>query len=285
MRLADFIREAVSRLSEIYPAGEARSMVNILCEERIGVKSYTHVVEPEYEVPEESLPGLLSDLDRLRAWEPLQYVTGVAEFYGRRFAVTPDVLIPRPETEELVSMAVDCLVAGSGKRVLDLCTGSGCIAWSLALEIPGLEVVATDISEKALALARSQFPSPPPGALAPDFVCADLLLPPPDCLSGPFDMIVSNPPYIKESERAAMRPNVLEYEPGLALFVPDGDPLLFYAAIARWSKSLLRPGGRMFVELNESLGLETAELFREAGYPGTCVKKDIFGKDRFLEIG
>ena len=156
MLLSDFIRCAERSLSDLYPSPEARGIVSMLCSARLGVKSYTHIVEPGYTVPEELLPGLESDLGRLRASEPVQYVLGYAEFCGRRFHVDRRVLIPRPETELLVSLASEIMRAAGGKpRVLDLCTGSGCIAWSLALDFPEAEVTAADISPDALEVARS----------------------------------------------------------------------------------------------------------------------------------
>lgn len=255
-------------------------MVLMLCEDRLGVKSYTHVVEPEYQVPEDLAGGLQKDIARLLDGEPLQYVIGECEFFGRNFRVNPSVLIPRPETEMLVREAVtEALGLDRPLRVLDLCTGSGCIAWSLALEVPFAEVVGVDISEDALAVASSQFEAP-----NIRFVKADVLDMPSAAEWGAFDMILGNPPYIMESERAQMRRNVLDYEPGLALFVPDADPLLFYRAIAGWASRLLAPGGKAMVEINESLGKATAELFSAAGMQKVRIVKDFFSKDRFVSF-
>ena len=255
-------------------------MVLMLCEEKLGVKSYTHIVEPQTEVPQDFLAELEEDVARLCKGEPIQYVIGETEFYGRRFKVSPAVLIPRPETEQLVKEVVcHCLSLKRDARVLDLCTGSGCIAWSVAREAPCSKVVGVDISEEALALARAQFPEG-----SPDFVCADVLQGGAGLDMGMFDVIVSNPPYVLESEKAFMRSNVLDYEPGLALFVPDGDPLLFYRAVAVWMDRFLSPGGAGFVEINEALGPETAAVFIDAGYPETSVITDFFGKNRFLKI-
>ena len=168
-------------------------------------------------------------------------------------------------------------------KVLDLCTGSGCIAWSVALGAPGVSVTATDISEPALALARSQFKDVSSGANAPEFVCSDLLG---GCreICGCFDLLLSNPPYVMEKEKAAMRRNVLEHEPGIALFVPDDDPLLFYRALASVSLRLLDSSGTGIVEINEALGPETAAVFETAGYKKTEILRDIFGKDRFVRF-
>lgn len=284
MLLAEFIRESVPALEKLYPSPEARGLVLMLCEERLGVRSYTHIVEPLFEIPEAALSGLKADMSRLAAGEPIQYVLGYTEFCGRKFKVGPSVLIPRPETGQLVDESLKLLAAmGRPAKVLDLCTGSGCIAWSVALGAPGVSVTATDISEPALALARSQFEDVPSGANAPEFVCSDLLG---GCreICGCFDLLLSNPPYVMEKEKAAMRRNVLEHEPGIALFVPDDDPLLFYRALASVSLRLLDSSGTGIVEINEALGAETAAVFEAAGYRKTEILRDIFGKDRFVRF-
>lgn len=284
MLLAEFIRESVPALEKLYPSPEARGLVLMLCEERLGVRSYTHIVEPLFEIPEPELPGLKADMSRLAAGEPIQYVLGYTEFCGRKFKVGPSVLIPRPETGQLVDESLKLLAAmGRPAKVLDLCTGSGCIAWSVALGAPGVSVTAADISEPALAFARSQFEDVPSGANAPEFVCSDLLG---GCreICGRFDLLLSNPPYVMEKEKVAMRCNVLEHEPGIALFVPDDDPLLFYRALASVSLRLLDSSGTGIVEINEALGPETAAVFEAAGYRKTEILRDIFGKDRFVRF-
>lgn len=280
MRLADFIRESSSALGKLYPSPEARGLVLMLCEERLGVRSYTHVVEPEYEIPEDMLARLSGDMRRLEAFEPIQYVLGHTEFLGRRFRVDSSVLIPRPETEQLVEEALRRLPAAPA-RVLDLCTGSGCIAWSVAFGRPGTEVTAVDISPEALALAAGQFSVLPSGIVPPKFVLSDVLGGCPG-ISGEFDMILCNPPYVMEKEKAAMRGNVLGYEPALALFVPDDDPLKFYSAVGSVASRLLAPSGIGIVEINEALGPETAAVFRAAGYEETEILRDFFSKDRFV---
>ena len=170
-------------------------------------------------------------------------------------------------------------------RVLDLCTGSGCIAWAVALLAPGTEVVAADISEPALAVARSQdfaHECKELKAKAPLFVHADVLDTEQSFDYGTFDLILSNPPYIMESEKDRMHRNVLEHEPHLALFVPDGDPLVFYRAIADWSRRFLTEDGRGMVEINESLGTDTEGVFRSAGFGHTVAVKDVFDRNRFV---
>ena len=288
MLLADFIRDGAARLEKLYPSPEARGLVLMLCRELLGVTNYTHVVEPQTAVPAERLPELEDGLRRLCAGEPIQYVLGVAEFCDRRFAVGPGVLVPRPETELLVAEAVRTLQEmelDRAPRVLDLCTGSGCIAWSIALDIRDAEVIGVDLSETALGYARKQFirhsgldPE------SPSFLQLDILDTEQAFPYGPFDLIVSNPPYVLERERAQMRPNVLDWEPELALFVPDDDPLRFYRAVARWAQRFLRPGGVGIVEINEALGPETAGVFRDAGFKNVQNLPDFYKKIRFVRF-
>ena len=280
MLLSSFIQESTAALGRLYPAPEARSMVLMLCEERLGVKSYTHIVIPSTEIPDEALPGLQEDMRRLLASEPLQYVLGFTMFYGRRFNVTPDVLIPRPETELLVDEAVKAgLALGRKLRVLDLCTGSGCIAWSLFQELQDADVVAVDISPAALGVARSQFGGP-----GPEFILADVLKDADSFDHGMFDIIVSNPPYVMEKEKPAMRANVLDNEPPIALFVPDDDPLLFYRAIAGWALRFLAPDGTCIVEINESLCAPTMEVFTRAGFRNAVGLCDLSRRFRMVKF-
>lgn len=284
MLLADFIRKSSAALERLYPSPEARGLVSLLCRERLGVTSYTHIVEPQFEIPAASLPVLAYDMERLSEGEPIQYVLGYVEFFGRKFKVNPAVLIPRPETELLVEEAVRMLRAvGPKPRVLDLCTGSGCIAWSVAFGAPGAEVTAVDISPEALGLAETQFSVLPAEVTAPVFVRSDVLATCPE-IDGTFDLLVSNPPYVMEKEKSLMRRNVLDYEPGLALFVPDDDPLLFYRAMATAATRLLAPTGVGIVEINEALGPETEGIFRSAGYSETEIIRDFFAKDRFVKF-
>jgi len=286
--LRDFLKRCTQALEALYPASEARSVALWLCREKLGVESYTHIVNPSEEIPEYMLPELEDDVRRLVRSEPLQYVLGSAPFCGRKFKVGPGVLIPRPETELLVEMVLEAArLSGPGTRILDLCTGSGCIAWTLALEIPGSEIVAVDISEEALTFARCQFSSQFSNQFSgqgPVFVNADILSESPAIPGGNFDFIVSNPPYVMEKEKTEMRKNVLDYEPSLALFVPDDNPLLYYRAIARISKSLLKPGGEGIVEINEALGEETAELFSAAGFKNVQIIDDLSGRKRMARF-
>ena len=324
MLLTRLIGKGVEVISCVYPEREAREMVFAYLEHQLGTKRHTHIVEPGYEVPAEQASAAVVAFSRMAAGEPLQYVTGLADFYGRQFRVTPDVLIPRPETEILCRNVLDSGVGcqgcgdgilppparGRGPRsgrgpsehlatapaILDLCTGSGCIAWTLAMEMPGVEVTAVDISDEALEVASSQDFAEEiarTGALAPTFIKADVLAGP-DSLCHPqrsegsslpqYDILVSNPPYVMDKEKEFMRPNVLEHEPHLALFVSDDDPLIFYLAISQWALAVLKPGGYGIVEINDALGPQTADLFRDAGLLDVEIIRDLSDRDRFVSF-
>ena len=296
MRLNDFLKEGQAALEHLYPTAEAKNIVLMLCEALIGTKNYTHIVEPEYEIADARVPALREAMERLSGGEPIQYVIGKMEFCGLTFTVNKDVLIPRPETELLVREAIKIasrikrMRIPFGKsaepvRILDLCTGSGNIAWTVAINVPGSKVVAVDISEGALAVARSQNFSAElksAGALAPTFVQADILDTEQDFNFGQFDLILSNPPYIMESEKPTLRRNVVDYEPKGALFVPDDDPQRFYRAVARWSERFLAQDGKGLTEINELLGKETEAVFRDAGFSTTEIIKDFYDKNRFI---
>lgn len=296
MLLAEFVKAGTKALESLYPQKEARSIVLMLCEEVLGTENYTHIVEPEFKIDDKKLPELEAAMERLKKMEPVQYVLGHTEFYGRTFKVSPAVLIPRPETELLcrdaikLGMRVYRMRSPYGKnaepvRILDLCTGSGCIAWTMALSIPGSRVTAVDISDAALEVAAGQdFASELKSkeTFRPEFIKADVLDSEQEIELGPFDMVLSNPPYIMESEKEDMRRNVLEYEPESALFVPDDDPLLFYRAIARWSQRFMSPDGVGLSEVNESLARQTETVFKAAGYAHTEIVRDLSDKNRYI---
>ena len=271
-------------------------MVYAFLEHHVGTKRHTHIIEPAYEVSQEKALQAVAAFERMAAGEPMQYVAGFADFYGRQFRVTPDVLIPRPETELLCRSVLDRMTAyPKNTKVLDLCTGSGCIAWTLALEMPGAEVTAIDISDGALAVASSQNflgEIAHTGARAPKFIKADVLAQDSYChpersegsFHGQYDILVSNPPYVMDKEKALMRTNVLDHEPHLALFVSDDDPLIFYRAIAQWAQALLKPDGYCIVEINEALGQETAQIYINAGFRCVNVIRDLSDRDRFVSF-
>lgn len=259
----------------VYAEREARSYTAVVCEDRLGMRFTDVIVEPAAPCPDyEELPQILA---AIRDHCPAQYITGFAWFLDRKFAVREGVLIPRPETEELVRMITDRYKGRSGLRVLDVGTGSGCIAVTLAAELKQAEVVAVDVSESALEVARENARR---HRVSVDFVRCDMLQEGP---SGHFDLIVSNPPYVTLQEKNEMRPNVLRYEPHRALFVPDDDPLVFYRAIAEYGCRSLNPGGMLWFELNERYGSEVASLLEQSGYSEVAVHDDMFGKQRMAE--
>lgn len=264
------------RLAAEYGDGEAKAVARILLEDSYGL-SYADVVCGGVEsLPSADAVRLEADVARLEKGEPVQYVVGCAQFSGRTFCVQRGVLVPRPETEQLCSLVADDAAKRQGeKSVLDIGTGSGCIAITLSLDIPGAHVSAWDISADALAVARHN--AAQLGASV-NFSRQDALNPPAD--NARWDYIVSNPPYICERERSEMSSNVLDYEPATALFVPDADPLLFYRSIARYAYRALKPGGGLFFEINSLYAAETEEMLRSEGFSDVHTLKDIFGKER-----
>lgn len=250
-------------LAAIYGEGEAKAIVRYMLDISFGLSAadiYSGAVE---RLDARDMQRLSAMLGRLHNCEPVQYVVGYADFCGRLFAVDSRVLIPRPETEELCQWIVGD--AKVGADILDVGTGSGCIAATLALNVIGSRVVGWDISEGALSVAR--FNASKLGA-AVNFHRADALYPPLD--HGQWDIVVSNPPYICESERVSMESNVVDYEPPKALFVSDDDPLLFYRAIAQYAKTALRKGGILYFELNPLYADDVVSML--AGYGFSCIE-------------
>ena len=215
-------------------------------------------------------------IDRLKNHEPLQYIIGHADFFGRQFQVNPATLIPRPETEELVQLVIDKLKGKTNLKILDIGTGTGCIPITLYLELPGSKVQSVDISDPALAVAGENARNL--GAEV-QFDRLDILTEEP---TGMYDVIVSNPPYVLEEEKAQMQPNVLEYEPEQALFVPDASPLVFYERIAELGTRRLNSAGILFFEINERFGDQLSKLLIHMGYYNVTVHKDLQGKDRMV---
>ncbi len=284
MTLKGFVDKTAKDLSELYPEPEAKSMAVRLVSHYLEVPEYAYLSVPDREISVIEQQKLDNAVAELLKWRPLQYVLGFAEFAGRRFKVREGVLIPRPETEELFRIIVNDLsdkelCEGQEFNILDVGTGSGCLAWSLAAELPGAQLFGCDISDEALKIAAKQKVKNREGpVLRPVFFWADVLGVPPAGLPQ-FDIIVSNPPYVLGSERLQMRPNILDYEPGMALFVPDEDPLRFYRALHLWVGALLRVGGIGYFEINERFGSEVAAIFGSE----TVVIKDINDRDRFVK--
>ncbi|SIS53929.1 peptide chain release factor N(5)-glutamine methyltransferase [Belliella pelovolcani] len=272
--LRQLYRHCVEQLETIYDPQEAESLSMWLLEELLSVKRFDILKDIEIQ----HLPDNFDQvLEQLLQKKPIQYIFEKAPFYGRDFYVNENVLIPRNETEELVHLIIQ-ENKELNLRVLDIGTGSGCIPISLALEIPSSKVFALDISELALEVAQRNANTLEANIelhkidiLAEDIPVRDL------------DIIVSNPPYVCESEKNLMHDNVLQYEPHLALFVTDQDPLQFYRIIATKAKSNLKPGGKLYFEINEALGIATRNLLESLGYQDVKVLQDLNGKDRMVK--
>lgn len=307
-----FIEMSSGVLAKLYPAPEAKALAVRLLSTFLKIPDYKYISEPDRRIPTDKVALLQEAVFHLSHGRPLQYVLGCAEFAGLTFKVGEGVLIPRPETEELFNIVADDCdrmlaqwedevedgsedeaayddaeqydspdeeeevieVGDKELNILDICTGSGCLAYTLAAEFPEAQVYGCDISDEALKFACKQ--KIKLSGARPVFFKADVLGVPPAGLPK-FDIIVSNPPYVTESEKALMRANVLEYEPSIALFVPDEDPLKFYKAIKQWAMVLLRDGGKCYMEINEKFGRQVVEMFL-----GGEVMKDINDKDRFV---
>jgi release factor glutamine methyltransferase len=274
-------RLATERLTPRYGAGEAKAMTRIIFEQLKGWAPVDLVIRGNDELSDFIASKVSDTVDRLLANEPIQYIFGVADFYGMKLKVTPDTLIPRQETAELV----DIIVKENTRkdlRVIDLGTGSGCIAIALSRNLPFAEVTAVDFSQGALAVAQQN---------AKDLRCkinftqADILALPNGAtapLSGPFDIIVSNPPYIADHERTDMEANVLDFEPSTALFVPDTDPLRFYIAELDYATEALTTNGRIYFEINPLYANELKAIALQKGFRDATLIRDTFGKQRFL---
>ena len=301
-------RELIAALTLLHGAGEARAIVRLVMEERFGLSQTDLLLGKDTDLSANDRADLEKIAQRLLTGEPVQHVLGYADFCGHRFRVTPDVLIPRPETEDLVAWATDELrmmndeyseqssINGhqssiinhqSSIEILDLCTGSGCIAISLALAFPSAHVIGVDISPSALSIARSNAKAL--AASNVDFIEADVLSedtkfsPYGGELEGGFSLIVANPPYVLDSEASGIHPTVLDHEPSLALFVPDNDPLRFYRAIAAIGRRSLLSGAPLLVEINAALAAETRSLFESCGYVDIQIRDDRFGRPRMLK--
>lgn len=272
-RITNYIRQS---LQDIYPPEEVKALTMLICCDMLCLDALDIYLGKDMILSECKERELENIIFRLQKNEPIQYIRGFAEFDGRRFKVASGVLIPRPETVELVELVAR--ENASARRLLDIGTGSGCIAISLDKKLPEAEVEAWDISEDALAIARENNKE-----LAADvtFLQRDVLSD--DWKKAPsFDVIVSNPPYVTEAEKKDMDANVLDWEPELALFVPDDDPLRFYRRIADLGRELLLPDGKLYFEINQAYGRETAHILEMNQYHDVRVIRDIFGKERIV---
>lgn len=265
-----------SRLQPYYTAEEVSALSRIVCCDLLGQAPTDYYLGKDIVLSSKKEQELEDILQRLSRFEPLQYIEGRTLFLGREFWVAPGVLIPRPETEELVELMLKEIPVDA--RILDVGTGSGCIAISLAKALPDALVTAWDVSPEALSVARVNACKLQANVR---FVECDVLACQVDEV-GLYDVIVSNPPYVTEAEKADMEPNVLQWEPSLALFVPDDDPLRFYRRIAVLGRDMLADGGRLYFEINRAYGREMVEMLRTMGYVRVRVKKDLSQNDRFV---
>ena len=275
-------RQIVDTLVPKVEEREARALAFVVLEDAFGLSRTDIYLGKDTAFSEEDTIRLEKILRRLEQGEPVQYVIGTAQFCDLTFRVTPDTLIPRPETEELVGWVASLLPSAAPCSVLDVGTGTGCIAISLAKQFPRAQVTAWDISEGALAVAQQNAQA---NGVTVDFCRTDVLeMVNESAASMPTHAplyIVSNPPYICERERAEMETHVLDYEPASALFVPDADPLLFYRALARLGQQL--HAAAVLVEINQAYGQETVRMFQSSGYSNVELRRDIYGKDRMIK--
>ena len=273
-------RHFTEALAEKFPQREAEQLMRILLEDLFGIDWNQQLMNPDLRIDEHQHYQLSEAVKRLLAGEPVQYVTGMARFNDLLLKVSPTVLIPRPETEELVQKIGTSLAKEKTIRIWDIGTGSGCIAIALAKQFPHAEVIAFDVSGDALQIANENAES---NGAKVTFVHDDVLNPTSDYFNQPVDLVVSNPPYVCDSERAAMEANVLDWEPEKALFVPDDDPLRFYRHIMALAKKQLNPDGQVWFEINERMGEELLSLCREMGLSNAEVLVDFAGKPRFVK--
>ena len=278
--MKQLIDKLQTSLSGTYEGHELTAIIRTICCDMLGIGTATYYLKEAVTLTSEQESLLRSIIDRLQQGEPLQYIEGKVPFCGMEFAVNSSVLIPRPETAELVDWIV-CEHATQQPRILDLGTGSGCIAIALSKQLPQATIEACDISAEALTVAKenARTNEAPVSFFTHDML--DLSTP----LPHSYDILVSNPPYIRQSEAADMSIQVTEWEPHTALFVPDDDALRFYRAIAELGQTeTLRPGGHIYVEINQALGKEAMALFEAYGYQDVELRKDIYGNERMIRV-
>ncbi|MGJ8731825.1 MAG: peptide chain release factor N(5)-glutamine methyltransferase [Cellulophaga sp.] len=265
-------------LDAMYPVEEVDSFFYMTIEHYLKLERFILAMQPSYVVKKEEEGVLFSTIEQLKKNVPIQYIFKTAHFMGLDFNVNSNVLIPRPETEELVSWILSEVDINQEITILDIGTGSGCIAISLAKNLPKAKVFALDVSKNALEVAKNNAEA---NKVSVTFIEKSILEEP--NLKQKFDVIVSNPPYVRELEKAEMNTNVLDNEPSLALFVSDNKPLVFYDAITNFAVNYLVDGGKLYFEINQYLGKETKALLEKHDYKNIILKKDMFGNDRMLK--
>jgi len=283
MTLKEFRLFFTNALKEKYPKTEIAAFFFLLLENKLNLQRIDTVLKPDFIIDNTILPELKSTVKRLQKEEPIQYILGETEFYGLPFIVNKNTLIPRPETEELVEWILLEIAKIQGcitptLSVLDIGTGTGCIPISLAKNLTDVKITAIDISPEALKVAKQNATL---NNVEITFLEMDILKT--HQLEKQYDIIVSNPPYVRELEKAEIKNNVLQNEPHLALFVEDHTPLIFYAKIADLAKQCLTKEGILFFEINQYLGKETIEMLEQKGFKNIALKKDVFGNDRMIQ--
>ena len=266
-----------TELDAIYPVEEVNSFFYMAIEHYLGLQRFILAMQPDYVVAKEEEASLFLTINLLKKQVPIQYILGTAHFMGLDFSVSSNVLIPRPETEELISWILSETPLDREVNILDIGTGSGCIAISLAKNLPNAKVFALDVSKDALLVAKKNADN---NGVLVTFLEHNILQEP--NLQQKFDVIVSNPPYVRELEKKEMTANVLKHEPSLALFVSDKEPLTFYNAITNFAVKHLNENGKLYFEINQYLGFETQELLEKQDFVTIELRKDMFGNDRML---
>ncbi|MCB7479657.1 peptide chain release factor N(5)-glutamine methyltransferase [Christiangramia sediminis] len=278
MLLSQLKNEFENGLKDEFPSTEILSFFYILTEKYLGMRRLDIALNPEHEISQEDQLKIEHALERLKDHEPIQYITGSTEFFGREFLVNKDVLIPRRETEELVDWIIsDHRQLDKKLKILDIGTGTGCIPISLKKELKNSEVFSVDISSEALLIAKSNA-----SLNVAEVIFEKMNILEVNTLTDKFDIIVSNPPYVRELEKKEMHRNVVEHEPKLALYVEDENALIFYKKIATLASEALNKGGSLYFEINQYLSEETKTLVERCGFEAE-LKKDIFGNYRMLK--
>ena len=280
MKIRDYRTQFIDVLTPLYDAGEAESFFYLILEENQKLKRIDLALQPDVVFSEEEIVVWNSILAKLKKEIPIQYLLGKTSFYGLHLEVNHNVLIPRPETEELVEWILESQkskVESQNIRILDIGTGSGCIAIALAKNLPNDKVFAVDVSDKALATAKKNAEI---NAVSVTFINQNILKT--ENLEQQFDIIVSNPPYVRNLEKEEIKKNVLDNEPHLALFVADDDALIFYRKIAKLAQKNLSKNGQLFFEINQYLGPETVALLAELYFKNIELRKDMYGNDRMI---
>ncbi|RXG30364.1 peptide chain release factor N(5)-glutamine methyltransferase [Leeuwenhoekiella palythoae] len=277
MVLKEYRQKFYNALDVLYPQEESETFFKILSQEYLKLAAFEIPLNFQLELTEAQQIRFDQALNRLKKFEPLQYIVGTTEFYGFPFVLSPDVLIPRPETEELVEWIYTDF-KDKECRVLDIGTGSGAIAVSLARILPKASITALDVSAKALKIAAENATA---NAVKVRFIEQDILAC--ETLEESYDVIVSNPPYVRDLEKAEIKPNVINYEPHLALFVPDDNALLFYRKIAELALKALQPNGILYFEINQYLGEQTVSLLKNIGFSKVELRSDFAGNPRMIK--